>query len=198
MCCFSPSICAACACASTIQAPRCSCRRRCSAMARPACCCAIHGARVTAPVGHANGAGPRILAAGEWCWRGTEHIMGWDIKDDGFGIVLSSGPAGADERGAQARGAGFPRPQRLSSVRPRRISVPSRRPAAARDGGAGARSLRPRSLNIPGRCCATIGNMSSATVLFVLDRAMKAGARGRHLLAAFGPGFSAYFVVADL
>jgi alkylresorcinol/alkylpyrone synthase len=42
------------------------------------------------------------------------------------------------------------------------------------------------------------GNMSSATVLFVLQRAMKAGARGKHLLAAFGPGFSAYFVVAEL
>jgi alkylresorcinol/alkylpyrone synthase len=42
------------------------------------------------------------------------------------------------------------------------------------------------------------GNMSSATVLFVLDRALKAGARGSHLLVAFGPGFSAYFVVADL
>ena len=42
------------------------------------------------------------------------------------------------------------------------------------------------------------GNMSSATALFVLDRALKAGARGPHLLAAFGPGFSAYFVVADL
>src|SRR5580704_11328622 len=35
-------------------------------------------------------AGPRILATGEWCWRDTEHIMGWDIKDDGFGIVLSA------------------------------------------------------------------------------------------------------------
>ena len=42
------------------------------------------------------------------------------------------------------------------------------------------------------------GNMSSATALFVLDRALKAGARGPHLLAAFGPGFSAYFVAADL
>ncbi len=42
------------------------------------------------------------------------------------------------------------------------------------------------------------GNMSSATALFVLERALKAGARGPHLLAAFGPGFSAYFVVADL
>jgi alkylresorcinol/alkylpyrone synthase len=34
-------------------------------------------------------AGPRVLASGEWCWGNTEHIMGWDIKDDGFGIVLS-------------------------------------------------------------------------------------------------------------
>ena len=33
--------------------------------------------------------GPRILAVGEWCWPDTEHIMGWDIKDDGFGVVLS-------------------------------------------------------------------------------------------------------------
>jgi len=42
------------------------------------------------------------------------------------------------------------------------------------------------------------GNMSSDTALFVLDHAMKAGARGPHLLAAFNPGFSAYFVVAEL
>ena len=42
------------------------------------------------------------------------------------------------------------------------------------------------------------GNMSSATVLFVLEQAIQAGARGPHLLTAFGPGFSAYFAVADL
>jgi alkylresorcinol/alkylpyrone synthase len=30
-----------------------------------------------------------IVAAGEHCWRDTEHIMGWDIKADGFGVVLS-------------------------------------------------------------------------------------------------------------
>ena len=42
------------------------------------------------------------------------------------------------------------------------------------------------------------GNMSSATVLFVLERALKAGAKGRHLMAAFGFGFSAHFAVIDL
>ncbi len=42
------------------------------------------------------------------------------------------------------------------------------------------------------------GNMSSPTALFALDRARKAGAKGPHLLLAFGPGFSAYFVAVDL
>ena len=42
------------------------------------------------------------------------------------------------------------------------------------------------------------GNMSSATVLFVLERAIESGRRGRYLLSALGPGFSVYFVVVDL
>jgi len=42
------------------------------------------------------------------------------------------------------------------------------------------------------------GNMSSATALFVLERALVSGARERHLLSAFGPGFSAYFAILDL
>jgi alkylresorcinol/alkylpyrone synthase len=42
------------------------------------------------------------------------------------------------------------------------------------------------------------GNMSSATALFVLEDALKSGAKGRQLLSAFGPGFSAYFAVLDL
>ena len=42
------------------------------------------------------------------------------------------------------------------------------------------------------------GNMSSATALFVLQRALRAQDRGAHLLAAFGPGFSAYFAALEL
>ena len=42
------------------------------------------------------------------------------------------------------------------------------------------------------------GNMSSPTALFALDRAVKSGASGPHLLVAFGPGFSAYFVAVEL
>ena len=42
------------------------------------------------------------------------------------------------------------------------------------------------------------GNMSSVTAMFVLERALRAGDKGAHLLAAFGPGFSAYFAALDL
>jgi alkylresorcinol/alkylpyrone synthase len=31
----------------------------------------------------------RILTARDHFWRDTEHIMGWDIRHDGFGVVLS-------------------------------------------------------------------------------------------------------------
>lgn len=58
--------------------------------------------------------------------------------------------------------------------------------------------LTPKQLEHSWGVLRDYGNMSSATVLFVLDRAMMAGARGPHLLAGFGPGFSAYFVVAEL
>jgi alkylresorcinol/alkylpyrone synthase len=42
------------------------------------------------------------------------------------------------------------------------------------------------------------GNMSSPTALFTLDQALKTGASGPHLMAAFGPGFSAYFFAVEL
>ena len=61
----------------------------------------------------AAGAGaalPRIRAIGEHFWRDTEHIMGWDIKDDGFGVVLSPElPALMRQRSAARRCEAFPR-----------------------------------------------------------------------------------------
>jgi alkylresorcinol/alkylpyrone synthase len=42
------------------------------------------------------------------------------------------------------------------------------------------------------------GNMSSPTVMFVLERTIAAKPRGRHLMAAFGPGFTVSFALLDL
>jgi alkylresorcinol/alkylpyrone synthase len=142
-------------------------------------------------------AGPRILASGEWCWGNTEHIMGWDIKDDGFGIVLSPElpslmkrsltPALNDffERNGLALGDfnGFlfhPGGRKLLETMEEVLG------------------LRRDQLNHSWEVLRRYGNMSSATALFVLEHAIQSGARGPHLLAAFGPGFSAYFAAVEL
>jgi alkylresorcinol/alkylpyrone synthase len=141
--------------------------------------------------------GPRILAIGEWCWPQTEHIMGWDIKDDGFGVVLSPelpslmrkalAPALHDFLDRN----GF----RLSDFNGFLFHPGGRKLIETMQEVLG---LEREQLEHSWEVLRAYGNMSSATALFVLDRALKAGARGPHLLAAFGPGFSAYFVAADL
>jgi alkylresorcinol/alkylpyrone synthase len=141
--------------------------------------------------------GPRILATGEWCWRKTEHIMGWDIKDDGFGVVLS--PELPSLMSEKLRPAlqnfldrnGF----RLSDFNGFLFHPGGRRLIETMEA---VLELAPTQLEHSREVLRHYGNMSSATALFVLERALKAGARGRHLLAAFGPGFSAYFVAVDL
>jgi len=40
--------------------------------------------------------------------------------------------------------------------------------------------------------------MSAVTVLFVLQRMRQRGAKGRHLMSALGPGFTAAFALLDL
>jgi alkylresorcinol/alkylpyrone synthase len=142
-------------------------------------------------------AGPRILASGEWCWRDTEHIMGWDIKDDGFGIVLSPElPALMSRALAPALHDFLDRNGfRLSDFNGFLFHPGGRKLMETMEQVLG---LTRKQFEHSWEVLRGYGNMSSATVLFVLDRALKAGARGPHLVAAFGPGFSAYFVAADL
>ncbi|MFZ0528430.1 MAG: 3-oxoacyl-[acyl-carrier-protein] synthase III C-terminal domain-containing protein [Xanthobacteraceae bacterium] len=142
-------------------------------------------------------AGPRVLASGEWCWRGTEHIMGWDIKDDGFGIVLSSDlPALMERELAPALHDFLDRHGfRLADFNGFLFHPGGRKLLETIEQTLG---LTRRKLAYSWDVLRRYGNMSSATVLFVLERAMQAGERGPHLLTAFGPGFSVYFAVVDL
>ncbi|CAA2137947.1 type III polyketide synthase [Hyphomicrobium sp. ghe19] len=144
-----------------------------------------------------NGEKPVVLTFGEHTWRNTRHIMGWDVKGDGFGVVLSP------ELPTLMR-------NNLGQVVKEFIG---RRGMSLRDfkgflfhpGGRKVLETAEDVLGIDRSRLAhswdvlrDFGNMSSATALFILERAMASGDKGRHLLAAFGPGFSAYFVVLDL
>jgi alkylresorcinol/alkylpyrone synthase len=147
-------------------------------------------------IGGGSGA-PRVLAVGEWCWPQTEHIMGWSIENDGFGVVLSPElPALLSASLVPALNDFLDRHGfRLSDFNGFLFHPGGRRLIETMQQVLG---LERSQLEHSWQVLRRYGNMSSATALFVLDRAMQAGAWGPHLLAAFGPGFSAYFVAVDL
>ena len=139
----------------------------------------------------------RIVATGEHLWPGTERIMGWDMKQDGFGVVLSPQLPSLMRDNLGDAVAAFLAKHGLGIedfdgflFHPGGSKVLD----TARD----VLDLRKDDLRHSWNVLREFGNMSSATALFVLDEAMRNGARGRHLMMAFGPGFSAYFAILDL
>ena len=140
---------------------------------------------------------PRATGLGEHFWSGTEHIMGWDIKNDGFGVVLSPElPTLMRERLGEAL---FP------FLESQGLSLKDFDGFLLHPGGSKVLETAEQSLHLSRdqlryswEVLRKFGNMSSATAIFVLKEALASGARGRYLLTAFGPGFSAYFIVLEL
>lgn len=140
---------------------------------------------------------PTIRAFGEHMWRKTEHIMGWDIKSDGFAVVLSPelptlmrenlGPAVRDFLAKNGLA--------LEDMQGFLFHPGGRKVLETAEAALG---INREQLAHSWDVLREFGNMSSATALFVLQRALSAGDKGRHLFAAFGPGFSAYFVALTL
>jgi len=140
---------------------------------------------------------PRIVATRSIFYPETEWVMGWDVVDTGFKVVLSprvpeviEANVGRDvDRFLEDHGLG-------------RGDV---RHWVAHTGGPKVLEAFRRSLGLPDaaverswRSLAEVGNLSSASVLFVLGDLLDAdearpGDVG--LLAAMGPGFSAELVL---
>ncbi|MGH6826230.1 type III polyketide synthase [Methyloceanibacter sp.] len=145
----------------------------------------------------ASGGRGRIIAARDHFWRDTEHIMGWDIRHDGFGVVLSPDLPQLLRRHLEPAVQAF--------LGASGMSLGEFNGFLFHPGGAKVlktvQSLLELSRDDLGYSWAVLrdfGNMSSPTALFTLDQALHAGASGPHLMAAFGPGFSAYFLAVEL
>jgi alkylresorcinol/alkylpyrone synthase len=123
--------------------------------------------------------------------------MGWDIKEDGFGVVLSPELPQLLRLKLKPALQGFLDANGMSLGEFNGFLF---HPGGAKvlDTVQEALGLSPDDLAHSRAVLRDFGNMSSLTALFALDRAVRAGASGPHLLAAFGPGFSAYFVAVDL
>jgi len=142
-------------------------------------------------------AGPRVVATRAAFYPDTEWVMGWDFVDTGFQVVLSAQvPQIAREN------IGRDVDDFLSSCGLRRSDV---RHWVAHTGGPkvleafqAALDLPPGALDLSWRSLEDVGNLSSASVLFVLGDLLDSGAArpgDLGLLVAMGPGFCAEMVL---
>ncbi len=145
-----------------------------------------------------NGAaGPRVVATRSAFYPDTEWVMGWDFRDSGFQVVLS-----AEVPRITRENVGRDVDDFLASRGLRRADV---RHWIAHTGGPKVLEAFQSALALPEgalarswRSLEEVGNLSSASVLFVLGDLLEAGeARPGDLglLVAMGPGFCAELVL---
>ena len=134
--------------------------------------------------------------AGEHRWPDTLGIMGWDIEDEGLGVIFDRAipPFAAQNVGPAVDGI-------LRKLDCRRADVGR---FICHPGGMKVIEALETALVLPkGQLAAErevlsdYGNMSAPTVLFVLQRCREARLPARSLLVAMGPGFTASAAILD-
>ncbi len=140
--------------------------------------------------------GPRLTAGGEFTWPASLDVMGWTVENDGLGVLFSRDiPALVRERLGTALD-GFLAQEGLS-----RDDIDG---YICHPGGAKVIAaleevfgLENGALKDARSVLRDFGNMSAVTVLFVLERMRAAGLRGRYVMTALGPGFTAGFQILE-
>jgi len=141
----------------------------------------------------ANGAvGPRVVATRSVLYPETEWVMGWDVGDGGFKVVLSAKVPEVIEARVGGDVDAFLAEHGLVRGDVRHWVAHTGGPKVI-EAFRRALALPPAALERSWRSLREVGNLSSASVLFVLGDFLDAkdarpGDVG--LLAAMGPGFS--------
>lgn len=143
--------------------------------------------------------GPALAAAGEHTWPETLDVMGWQVEDDGLRVRFSRDiPLLVRTRMAGPLAAFLDRHGLVPGDFDRFLCHPGG--AKVLDALEEVFGLPPGGLVESRTVLAAHGNMSAATVLFVLRRLLDdpvdAGRR-RCLLSSLGPGFTAAFAVLE-
>jgi alkylresorcinol/alkylpyrone synthase len=144
-----------------------------------------------------KGVAPRVIATGSVFYPDTERVMGWDIVDTGFKIVLSAKVPQVVREHARQDVEAFLAAHGLDRSRIRHWIVHT--------GGPRVLQAFEETLELPAdalarswRSLRETGNLSSASVLFVLGELLDSGEarRGDHgLLMSMGPGFFSELVL---
>ena len=157
---------------------------------------ALFGDGAAAMLVSGTGDGPQITAWGEYTWPQSLDVMGWRIEDDGFGVLFSRDIPTFVRTHMLVATANFLSEQGLTL---KDIDSFVCHPGGAKvlDALEEVFCMEPGGLIHSRGVLRDFGNMSAATVPFVLERALAAGGTGRHLLTALGPGFTAGFAIVE-
>jgi alkylresorcinol/alkylpyrone synthase len=148
-----------------------------------------------------DGAAAAVLRAGEdglaevqgfaeHTWPDTLDIMGWRIDREGLGVIFARAiPPFAREHLRPAVDEMLASQQLAANDVDRFVCHPGG--VKVMEAIEGALELGQGSLDHEREVLAEHGNMSAPTVLFVLDRARRAGLPKRSVMMALGPGFTA-------
>ena len=148
---------------------------------------------------HDDAASDRPVVAdwGEHTWPESLDVMGWRIEEDGFGVVFSRDIPRLVRRDLRAATEAY--------LAERGLTLADIDGLVCHPGGAKVIAAIEETFDLPeGALVDTravlrdYGNMSAATVLFVLKRVLAGGRAGRYLMSALGPGFTAGFLTLDV
>ncbi len=145
----------------------------------------------------AGGRGPAVVATGAVLYPDTERVMGWDFVDTGFKVVLSAKVPDVVRAHVRRDVDDFLRAHGLDRSRIQHWIAHTGGPKVL-EAFASALELPAGALDRSWRSLREVGNLSSASVLFVLGELLESGeaAPGDYgLLLAMGPGFCAELVL---
>ncbi len=158
---------------------------------------AIFGDGAAAAVVGCNGEGPALTHWGEHCWPNSLDVMGWRVEDDGLGVLFS--------RDIPALVRSEMRAVTVAFLDRHRLSLDDIDGFVCHPGGAKVVAALEEAFGLPDSAMAEaravlreFGNMSAASVMFVLERVLRERPSGRYLMSSLGPGFTAGFLTLEM
>ena len=140
---------------------------------------------------------PKVLATQSWLHPDSERVMGWDIGDQGFKVILDRSLPAIVRKSLRGDVEHFLSAQGLSLSDIQSWVCHPGGPAVL-DAVQAALECEPDALELTRNSLARDGNLSSASVLFVLRDTLatrRPAADARGIIMAMGPGFCSELVL---
>ena len=156
---------------------------------------ALFGDGAAGAIVSCEGTGPVITGWGEHTWPDSLNVMGWNVSDNGLNVLFSRDIPTLVRKEMKSAVRNYLQDQELT--------VDDIDAYVTHPGGAKVLDALEEAFELPAgglvharEVLRRYGNMSAATVLFVLENTLAAQS-GRFLMSSLGPGFTAGFLTLE-